>query len=48
MLRILNIYIPPRLVKTILLSLLVVFLLSDAAAWMTGSVIPVDGGMLAT
>lgn len=27
---------------------LVVFLLSDEAAWITGAVIPVDGGMLAT
>jgi NAD(P)-dependent dehydrogenase (short-subunit alcohol dehydrogenase family) len=27
---------------------LIVFLLSDASSWMTGTVIPIDGGMLAT
>ena len=26
---------------------MIVYLLSDAASWMTGAVIPVDGGMLA-
>ena len=27
---------------------LVVFLLSDEASWMTGAVVPIDGGMMAT